>query len=694
MDNQSIKIKILLLSIILALVFGVIKTYAFVSLKPYNSKTLLSTSNCFNFSPYYKDGQDPRQESDISEEQIRQGLEAIEPYCDCIRTFSASEPLKKVATIAKEMGFTVFQGVWIDSDTLTNRIELNNGIELAQMGLVDRIVVGSETQLRKDVSPEVLIDYLDEVKKAVPSVPVTTADVYQQLIDNPEILNSVDWIYYNVYPFWESASLDECAMYNFHQAYECLKAVANGKELIISETGWPSNGSSFGTAIPSLENMIKYYQYVKSWSIQNQVDFFWFSAFSENWKGNEGDVGLHWGIFEFNEMTQELEIKEGMANALTEAIEVDSAIWTCHFLENETGLPKVQLTHVSGIGVRDGFITGIVDGIRPCDYFLFAAIRVNGRYYEKPFSDNKITRINCDGTFYLDYTTGGGDEHADQIVLLLLPKGTALPRVFFAPEIPQQLFEASVTQIVIERQAVEIEMEEVAGCIGDKIDIPVRVRHFLNVDSAEFEFTNINDELEFTGLGCLAEGGLAEVNLFNPEKLNFSIKAEANKCINIVDSILFTLQVKVLNNFNNKKYINLTNSKIFQQNLERSIESKANDESTTVSILTEGNCESSQCVDFIISSGVDLEGIVESVLVYPNPVKQGSLFHLDLKLKHQSQGTINVYNNLGQRIVERKHYLQQGSNKIQIKDQLPKGIYQILILLDNGLYTRNQLCIQ
>ncbi len=84
--------------------------------------------------------------------------------------------------------------------------------------------------------------------------------------------------------------------------YEQAMSAGKGKKVIITETGWPSNGTNLNNAFPSEENAMKYFINVQAWSEEENVDLFYFSSFDESWKeGPEGDVGAYWGLWDKNE---------------------------------------------------------------------------------------------------------------------------------------------------------------------------------------------------------------------------------------------------------------------------------------------------------------------------------------------------------------------------------------------------------
>ena len=78
--------------------------------------------------------------------------------------------------------------------------------------------------------------------------------------------------------------------------------VANGKKIIITETGWPSIGNNVEAAHPSKINAMKYFINVQEWCENNNIELFYFSSFDESWKvKHEGEVGAGWGIWDKNE---------------------------------------------------------------------------------------------------------------------------------------------------------------------------------------------------------------------------------------------------------------------------------------------------------------------------------------------------------------------------------------------------------
>lgn len=250
------------------------------------------------FSPY-EEGQKPGDL--ISESQIRRKLELIKPYTKWIRTFSCTDGNEQIPVLAKEYGLKTLVGAWLGDDPIINEDEINGLINLTNQGCVDIAAVGNEVMYREDLSEDELIDYINRAKSAIPNTPVGYVDAYYEFTDRPKITDVCDVILANCYPFWEGCSLEYSLVYMKQMYFQAMSA-ANGKKVIITETGWPSQGANLEGAFPSYENALKYFINAQNWSNDENIEMFYFSSFDESWKvGSEGDVGAFWGLWDKDE---------------------------------------------------------------------------------------------------------------------------------------------------------------------------------------------------------------------------------------------------------------------------------------------------------------------------------------------------------------------------------------------------------
>jgi glucan 1,3-beta-glucosidase len=250
------------------------------------------------FSPYME-GQEPGEP--ISEDQIRRRMSIIKPHVKWIRSFSCTEGNEMIPRIAHEMGIKTLVGAWLGKEKDKNAIEIENLLKIAKEGYADIVAVGNEVMYREDLSEERLLEYIHQVKKEVPNLPVGYVDAYYEFENRPKITEACDVILANCYPFWEGCHIDYSLMY-MQDMYRRTMRVANGKKVIISETGWPNKGQSFHGAVPSEESAIRYFLNTQLWTKADNIESFYFSSFDEPWKiGDEGDVGAFWGLWDKNE---------------------------------------------------------------------------------------------------------------------------------------------------------------------------------------------------------------------------------------------------------------------------------------------------------------------------------------------------------------------------------------------------------
>ena len=265
-------------------------------LKTYCKELLKNKIHGICFS-VYDENQKPG--DDISDEQILKKLEIIKPHVKWIRTFSCSDENMRIPILAKELGFKTLVGAWLGKDLDKNQIEVDKLIELCNDGYIDVAAVGNEVMYRKDLSEEKLIEYIKYVKSKIKTkVPVGYVDAYYEFSSRPSITDVCDVILTNCYPYWEGCNIDYSLIY-MKQMFYHARDVANGKRVIITETGWPSKGSSLRGADPSNKNFFKYFINAQKWSYEEEIEMFYFSSFDESWKINsEGDVGAFWGIWD------------------------------------------------------------------------------------------------------------------------------------------------------------------------------------------------------------------------------------------------------------------------------------------------------------------------------------------------------------------------------------------------------------
>ncbi|MEM8546531.1 MAG: glycosyl hydrolase family 17 protein [Pseudomonadota bacterium] len=248
-----------------------------------------------SFSPLIE-GQGP--DTVVGAAQCDDRLSIIKPYTQWIRTFSCTDGFELIPAIAKRDGLKTLVGVWLDDDLEKNAQEVANAIAIGKAGHADIFGVGNEVLLRGELTEDQIIGYIEQMRTALPGIPLGYVDAYFEFNDHPRVADACDVILANCYPFWEGCPIETALLY-MKEMYRRAQAAANGKPVIISETGWPDVGTPEGGAIPSTENAIKYFIDTYRWADEENIEIFWFSSFDEAWKvDREGDVGAYWGLWD------------------------------------------------------------------------------------------------------------------------------------------------------------------------------------------------------------------------------------------------------------------------------------------------------------------------------------------------------------------------------------------------------------
>jgi exo-beta-1,3-glucanase (GH17 family) len=395
------------------------------------------------FSPYF-DGESPDWGSQISEQRIVNLLQIIAPYLYLIRTYGTKDGLQKIGVNAHRFNLKVAAGAWLSKNMTENEQQIAELIAMGLKGEIDVAIVGSEVLLRNDLTKAQLIAYINRVKAALPNIPVTTAEVYQNYLSNPDLVSAVDVIYAHFYPYWEGININ-CAVNFIDITYKKVQQIAQGKEVVVAETGWPSAGNPVGNAVPSLTNASNYFLNFSSWARAKQVKYFYFEAFDEIWKqAHEGLQGGYFGLWGKNGGP----LKPGMHKVFDGETAPNN--WQLDTAAILSTPPSISFTVLPPIGSLLN-LEGIVKGVLPSEYKVAVYIYVNG-WWNKPTFAEPLTRLACDGTFICNITTGGNsDAQATRIKAFLVPSAYSPPLLSGQATIPASIDQNAVASIEVLR---------------------------------------------------------------------------------------------------------------------------------------------------------------------------------------------------------------------------------------------------
>jgi len=199
-------------------------------------------------------------------------------------------------------GTTLLLGLWAsggDADFANEMAALSAAISqygTAFTDLIAGISVGSEDIYRitpigvasdagAGVGPDVIMNYISQVRSAIAgtsaaSAPVGHVDTYNVWTNSSQnaLIGAVDFIGVDAYPYYETTKANsiENANATFWGDIDDTTAVAQGKPVWITETGWPVSGPTENEAVPSVQNAQTYYDGVACTAYADGFNIWWY----------------------------------------------------------------------------------------------------------------------------------------------------------------------------------------------------------------------------------------------------------------------------------------------------------------------------------------------------------------------------------------------------------------------------------
>ncbi|BCD84142.1 beta-1,6-glucan synthase [Pseudomonas solani] len=254
---------------------------------------------CASYSPFDKDQSPFDQPFVLRPERMDADLELLATRFHCVRTYSMTG-LEAIPELARKHGLKLMLGAWVNGNPVDTGKEIDALIKAANANpdVVEAVIVGNETLLRKEVTGTQLAKLIGQVKAQVKQ-PVTYADVWEFWLKHPEVAPAVDFLTIHLLPYWE----DDPA--GIHEALAHVKDIREEfgtrfapKDIVIGETGWPSEGRQRETALPSRVNEALFIRGFVHMAEENGWRYNLIEAFDQPWKReSEGAVGGYWGLF-------------------------------------------------------------------------------------------------------------------------------------------------------------------------------------------------------------------------------------------------------------------------------------------------------------------------------------------------------------------------------------------------------------
>ncbi len=252
-----------------------------------------------SYSPFQGD-QSPFEKRFPTPAQMDADLKLLSQRTGLVRTYSVTNGLERIPALAAKYNLQVMPGAWLDKDLARNQLEISRLVKIAweshETGNnVKALVVGNEAVLRGDLTVAQLVSYIRLVK-ARTMLPVTTAEPWHIWIKHPELTEVCDFIAGHFLPYWEGVAVD-AAVPHVLAVHDILQRTFPDKPILMAEVGWPSAGWRREAAVPTPANQEHFLRQFLHEAQRRNLQYCIMEAFDQPWKGDEGTVGPHWGMF-------------------------------------------------------------------------------------------------------------------------------------------------------------------------------------------------------------------------------------------------------------------------------------------------------------------------------------------------------------------------------------------------------------
>lgn len=250
-------------------------------------------------------------------------FENLKDYTSIVKTYAVSDcnTLEILGPAAETAGFQVMFGIWPTDDDhfAEEKAALQSYLPNISRDTVKVFTVGSEALYREDMTAtelaaaitsikELLADITDKNGDSYGDIPVGSVDSWNIWVDGGSLpaIKAADFVFANAFSYWQGQAMNNASYSFFDDIMQALQVVQTAKgstdiTFWVGETGWPSEGTAFESATPSVANAKSYWKEaicaLRGWGVNVCV----FEAFDEAWKpdtSGTSDVEKHWGIYD------------------------------------------------------------------------------------------------------------------------------------------------------------------------------------------------------------------------------------------------------------------------------------------------------------------------------------------------------------------------------------------------------------
>ena len=244
------------------------------------------------YSPYNSD------HSCKSADQVANDLKDISEF-EVIRLYGTDcDQVAKVIRATKG-GVGIFAGIF-QIDKVQDEVETLASAVNGKWDVIHAVSVGNELVNSKAASADKVSSAIASARSALKakgySGPVVTVDTMMAYQDHPELCEASDFCAINCHAFFDGNVTPDGAGQFVAQWAEKISRKAGGKRTVVTESGWPTKGSSNKNAVPG---KAEHQQAIQSLKQSFKQDLILYTLFDDLWKSDRGDTHgaeKYWGL--------------------------------------------------------------------------------------------------------------------------------------------------------------------------------------------------------------------------------------------------------------------------------------------------------------------------------------------------------------------------------------------------------------
>ncbi|RSL95146.1 hypothetical protein CEP52_012233 [Fusarium oligoseptatum] len=174
------------------------------------------------------------------------------------------------------------------------------GISVGSEDLYRISPIGIRNKENHGVDPDTLVNYISQTRNAakgtcLEKIPIGHVDTWTAYVNgsNKAVIDACDWLGMDAYPYYEDTKHNPVSEGPslFRAAKDKVAAVAGGKEIWITETGWPISGKTSGEGVASINNARTYWTDVGCPMFGN-INVWWYTLLDAGTQSSNPSFGV------------------------------------------------------------------------------------------------------------------------------------------------------------------------------------------------------------------------------------------------------------------------------------------------------------------------------------------------------------------------------------------------------------------